>query len=63
MIKKYFFREIADEEVDHLFAAADDNHDDVLSFDEIINHHDVFVGSEASDYGNDLLGDHFDDEL
>lgn len=54
--------EIADEEVDHLFAAADDDHNDVLSFEEIINHHDVFVGSEASDYGNDL-GDHFDDEL
>ncbi|XP_026737924.1 reticulocalbin-2 [Trichoplusia ni] len=55
--------EIAEEEVDHLFASADDDHDDILTFEEILNHHDVFVGSEATDYGSDLMGDHFDDEL
>ncbi|XP_050685274.1 calumenin isoform X2 [Leptidea sinapis] len=53
--------EIAEEEVDHLFASADDDHDDLLSFDEILQHHDVFVGSEATDYGHEL--DRFDDEL
>ncbi|XP_068621185.1 reticulocalbin-2 [Battus philenor] len=55
--------EIAEEEVDHLFASADDDHDDLLSFDEVLAHHHVFVGSEATDYGNDLVGDRFDDEL
>ncbi|XP_013192981.2 reticulocalbin-2 isoform X3 [Amyelois transitella] len=55
--------EIAEEEVDHLFTAADDDHNDVLSFEEILAHHDVFVGSEATDYGSDLYGEHFDDEL
>ncbi|KAJ8726039.1 hypothetical protein PYW07_000737 [Mythimna separata] len=55
--------EIADEEVDHLFASADDDHDDLLTFQEILLHHEVFVGSEATDYGSDLMGDHFADEL
>ncbi|XP_026757182.1 reticulocalbin-2 [Galleria mellonella] len=55
--------EIAEEEVDHLFATADDDHDDLLSFDEVLRHHDVFVGSEATDYGGDLYGEHFGDEL
>ncbi|XP_045761406.1 reticulocalbin-2 isoform X1 [Maniola jurtina] len=53
--------EIAEEEVDHLFASADDDHDDFLSYDEVLRHHDVFVGSEATDYGHDI--DRFDDEL
>lgn len=43
--------------------SSDDDHDLKLSFDEIIDHHDVFVGSEATDYGDHLLGSHFDDEL
>lgn len=56
--------EIADEEVDHLFAASDDDHDDILSFEEILDHHDVFVGSEATDYGEHLNNiHHFSDEL
>lgn len=56
--------EIADEEVEHLFAASDDDHDGFLSFDEILDHHDVFVGSEATDYGDHLNNIHrFDDEL
>jgi len=57
-------REIADEEVAHLFAASDDDHDGLLSFDEILEHHDIFVGSEATDYGDHLNNIHrFDDEL
>jgi len=56
--------EIADEEVAHLFAASDDDHDGLLSFDEILEHHDIFVGSEATDYGDHLNNIHrFDDEL
>lgn len=50
--------------MDHLFAAADDDNDDLLSFLEILDHHDVFVGSEATDYGDHLHNlDRFDDEL
>lgn len=55
--------EIAEEEVQHLFAATDDDHDLLLSFEEILQHYDIFVGSEATDYGDSLLGDHFEDEL
>ncbi|XP_037085378.1 reticulocalbin-2-like [Pollicipes pollicipes] len=56
--------EIADDEVDHLFASADDDVDDALSFQEVLEHHDVFVGSEATDYGEHLTNLHkFDDEL
>ncbi|ODM95807.1 Reticulocalbin-2 [Orchesella cincta] len=56
--------EIAEEEVTHLFAAADDDHDDVLTYEEILDHHDVFVGSEATDYGEHLQNlDRFKDEL
>uniref|UniRef100_A0A0K8SDE8 Reticulocalbin-3 n=1 Tax=Lygus hesperus TaxID=30085 RepID=A0A0K8SDE8_LYGHE len=56
--------EIAAEETDHLFASADDDHDDILSFDEIIDNHEIFVGSEATDYGTHLHNiHHFEDEL
>ncbi|XP_017769822.1 PREDICTED: reticulocalbin-2 [Nicrophorus vespilloides] len=56
--------EIAQEEVDHLFASSDDDHDDLLSFDEVIEHHDIFVGSEATDYGEHIHNIHqFQDEL
>lgn len=56
--------DIAEDEVDHLFAAADDDADDQLSFLEILDHHDVFVGSEATDYGDHLHNlDRFEDEL
>lgn len=56
--------DLATDEVDHLFAASDDDHDNRLSFDEVLDHHDVFVGSEATDYG-DYLHDieRFTDEL
>lgn len=57
-------RELAEEEVTHLFAAADDNHDNNLSYDEIVNHYDIFVGSEVTDYGEHLVNmDRFRDEL
>ncbi|XP_034186003.1 reticulocalbin-2 [Osmia lignaria lignaria] len=56
--------EIASDEVDHLFAASDDDHDNRLSFDEILEHHDTFVGSEATDYGDHLQDiERFTDEL
>jgi hypothetical protein len=57
-------REIAEEEVNHLFAAADDDHDNRLKHDEILDHHDIFVGSEATDYGDHLHNmERFTDEL
>ena len=56
--------EVAGEEVDHLFAAADDDHDDRLSYNEIIDNYDIFVGSEATDYGDHLQNiEEFHDEL
>lgn len=56
--------EIAEEETVHLFASSDDDHDDILSFEEILEHHDIFVGSEATDYGEHLHNiHHFEDEL
>lgn len=56
--------DIATDEVDHLFAAADDDHDNRLSYEEILDHHDTFVGSEATDYGDHLQDIHrFEDEL
>lgn len=48
----------------HLFAHSDDDHDDLLSFDEVLEHHETFVGSEVTDYGDHLHNIHqFDDEL
>ncbi|XP_077274792.1 reticulocalbin-2 isoform X1 [Temnothorax americanus] len=56
--------EIANDEVDHLFAGSDDDHDNRLSYDEILDHHDAFVGSEATDYGDHLQEiERFNDEL
>lgn len=50
--------------MDHLFAGADDDLDGILSLDEILDHHDLFVGSEATDYGEHLHNpDRFVDEL
>lgn len=58
------FSEVASEEVNHLFMAADENHDNRLSYQEIIDNHDTFVGSEATDYGDHLQNIHkFNDEL
>ncbi|XP_031639072.1 reticulocalbin-2 [Contarinia nasturtii] len=56
--------DVATDEVNHLFAAADGDQDDRLNYDEIIDNHDLFVGSEATDYGDHLQNiDKFRDEL
>merc|ERR1719412_127223 len=46
--------EIATDEVNHLFAGADEDVDGLLSVDEILKNHELFVGSEATDYGEHL---------
>lgn len=48
--------EIANEEADHLIAICDDNKDLKLTLDEIINHYDVFLESEVTQYGDQLRG-------
>lgn len=45
---------IVDEEVKHLIHESDDDKDGKLSIEEVISHHDVFTGSEATDYGQAL---------
>lgn len=42
------------EESKHLIQSADENKDGKLSEEEIAQHHEVFVGSEATDYGRAL---------
>lgn len=55
---------IATDEVDHLFVSTDEDHDDRLSYLEILNNYDTFVGSEATDYGDHLQNiNHLADEL
>lgn len=49
-----YYSDVATDEVNHLFAATDNNQDDHLSYDEIIDSHDLWVGSEATDYGDHL---------
>uniref|UniRef100_A0A914HVY5 Reticulocalbin-3 n=1 Tax=Globodera rostochiensis TaxID=31243 RepID=A0A914HVY5_GLORO len=44
----------ADAEAKHLLHIADDNKDGKLSPEEILNHYDTFVGSQATDYGEQL---------
>ena len=46
--------EIATDEVNHLFAGADEDVDGLLSKDEILNNHDLFVGGEVTNYGEML---------
>lgn len=56
--------DVAIDEVNHLFAAADADQDDRLSYNEILDNHDLFVGSEATDYGDHLQNiDKLKDEL
>merc|ERR1719225_2499597 len=56
--------EIATDEVNHLFAGADEDVDGILSAAEIVKNHDLFVGSEATDYGEHLHNpNRLDDEL
>ncbi|GAB1606454.1 reticulocalbin-2-like [Argonauta hians] len=42
------------EEAEHIMQEADDNKDKKLSKDEILNHSETFVGSQATDYGKHL---------
>ena len=56
-------REMAETEANHLISASDDNNDGKLSVDEIVEHNDVFVGSEATDFGQNLENMRFSDEL
>ncbi|CEF60283.1 EF-hand domain and EF-hand domain pair-containing protein [Strongyloides ratti] len=44
----------ADAEAKHLIGIADENKDGKLSPEEIIQHYDTFVGSQATDYGEQL---------
>lgn len=44
----------AEAEAHHLIHMADDDKDNKLSLDEILAHHDIFVGSQATDYGEQL---------
>ena len=51
-------------QVNHLFAGADDDVDGILSASEIVKNHELFVGSEATDYGEHLQNpNRLDDEL
>lgn len=62
---RYFcYSDVATDEVNHLFAASDNDGDDRLSYEEIVDNHDLFVGSEATDYGDHLQNiDKLKDEL
>ncbi|KAI6240121.1 Calumenin-A [Aphelenchoides fujianensis] len=44
----------AEAEAKHLVGIADDDKDGKLSFEEVIKHYDTFVGSQATDYGEQL---------
>jgi Ca2+-binding EF-hand superfamily protein len=56
--------DLATDEVNHLFASTDDDHDDRLSYKEIVDKYDIFVGSEATDYGDHLQNiEEYHDEL
>jgi len=46
--------EIAKDEATHLLGVADADRDALLSVEEILNEHDLFVGSAATDYGKRL---------
>lgn len=48
---------IVEEEVKHLIDESDDNKDGKLSVEEVLAHHDIFTGSEATDYGQALPKD------
>lgn len=44
----------AEAEAKHLVGIADDDKDGKLSPEEVIAHYDTFVGSQATDYGEQL---------
>ena len=51
-------REDAYDEAEHLMSECDADKDERLSASEIINNHDLWVESDATDYGKKLLMDH-----
>lgn len=56
--------EVAEQEAEHLIANGDADNDGKLSIQEIVDHHELFVGSEATDYGEHLHNtSRFSDEL
>lgn len=56
--------ESAENEADHLIESSDSDKDGKLSLHEIVEHYDIFVGSEATDFGEQLQNFHkFSDEL
>ncbi len=59
----FIHSEIAINEAVHLISTSDDDHDGKLSIQEILDHHDTFVGSEATDFGQQLENLRFQDEL
>lgn len=50
-------RSMADEEAEHLISETDLNRDGKLTFSEILDRHDLWVGSAATDYGQELRHD------
>jgi hypothetical protein len=46
-----------------LISTSDDNNDGKLSIDEIVEHYDIFVGSEVTDFGQQLENNRLLDEL
>lgn len=46
--------DVAKDEATHLLGVADQNRDALLSVEEILNEHELFVGSAATDYGQRL---------
>uniref|UniRef100_UPI003754D728 hypothetical protein n=1 Tax=Salmonella sp. s51933 TaxID=3160127 RepID=UPI003754D728 len=43
-----------DSETSHLFSKADDNKDKILTKQEILNNQEVFIGSQATNFGETL---------
>nr|XP_002129310.1 reticulocalbin-2 [Ciona intestinalis] len=50
--------EEADDEADHLMTESDKDEDGKLSPDEIVNNHELWVESDATDYGRQLMLNH-----
>jgi len=53
--------EIAIEETDHLMDMCDTNKDGALTLEEVLANHEVFLDSDATEYGQQLRWAH--DEL
>lgn len=54
-------RDMAEQEAEHLLLTSDTDEDEKLSVDEIISHFDLFVGSEATGFGEHLKNLHHDE--